>query len=112
MKVSEKLIPPVFKKGVEDTPGKADDALQAAQCLSLKLADIFAEAQEKFVDEDGTFLDIKLGEVSKWMPILNFAAEKLVATGQECFGEDIRFEVKNPLLRLVLLQLVPALVKF
>jgi len=85
-----------------ETPGKADDFLLAAECFSESIAKVFKHARENYIDPDGTFQDIKFVEFRKWLPIVRYVAGEAQTIAEECFGADATPEVKNEILRIIL----------
>ena len=87
---------------VNETPGKFDDVLEAAECFSNKMALVFKHAKENYVDPDGTFQDIKFYEIGKWQPIVAFVTSSAQSIAEDCFGKDLSPEIKSYVLRIAL----------
>lgn len=85
-----------------ETPGKTDDFLIAAECFCLKMATVFRHAKDNYVDPDGTFQDIKLVEFEKWLPIVRYISTQVQDIGEDCFGVDMTPDTKNELIRIIL----------
>ena len=85
-----------------DTPGKADDFLLAAECFCSQMSLVFKNLNENHVDPDGTFQDIKLVEFNKWLPIVRELVQSVQDIAEECFGLDATPEVKNEILKFIL----------
>lgn len=84
------------------TPGKFDDILEASECFFLKMANVARYAKENYVDPDGTFQDIKLVEVNKWLPIIRYVTSSAQDIAEECFGKDAVPNVKSEIVRIIL----------
>lgn len=85
-----------------ETPGKFDDVLEAAECFSSRMALVFRHAKENYVDPDGTFQDIKLVEFDKWLPIVRYITGEAQSIGEDCFGADMMPDVNNEILKIAL----------
>lgn len=84
------------------TPGKFDDILEASECFFMKMATVARYAKENYVDPDGTFQDIKLVEVNKWLPIVRYVTSSAQEIADECFGKDSVPNVKSEIVRIIL----------
>lgn len=90
------------RKLLNETPGKADDFLETSACFLEELASTLRYAKDNFVEEDGTFQDIKLAEVDKWLPIVRYVLQRSQAIADKCFDTALVPDSSNEIVKLIL----------
>jgi len=86
---------------IKNTPGKADDFLQSAACFSGRMSTVCTYAKDNYVDADGTFQDIKLSELDKWLPIVRYVLGQAQSISEECFESNLVPKVESEIIRLI-----------
>lgn len=92
----------VLESYSKTTPGKADDFLESGACFLEELAHTLRYANENYVDADGTFQDIKIAEVDKWLPIVRYVLQRAQDIAEKCFDTDIVPDAKSEVVKLLL----------
>lgn len=88
---------------VKATPGKADDFFHAFGCYLRALADAADATGEKVVNElNGKVLDIPIGQINTWGPILADFVERADKATNQCSGTDPLKTPKNPIAAAIL----------
>ena len=101
-KTEQQMLGSLIEKLSKDTPGKADDFLENSACFFEELAVTLRYAKDNFVDADGTFQDIKLAEVDKWLPIVRYVLQRAQAIAEKCFDTTLVPESSNEIVKLIL----------
>lgn len=91
-----------MRQNLTEEKKTAEDVLDTAACFLEQLAVTLRHARENYIDEDGSFQDIKIGEIDKWLPIVRYAAQRTQAISEQCFEKDLTVDTDNEILRFLL----------
>lgn len=83
----------------QETPGKADDFLAVAECITTALADAFRKARIQFVSTDG---ELALKGFSDYTAFINFVYREVYIDVANCLGGAVTPKIKNQIINAIL----------